>query len=135
MSSGSWKPLTSRASVCTSRRFSARSRWTLGGSWSGTTITSRRSSMRPIKPMPAQAGTTTHLDIIDKLNEVIDRLNYITRRDTPLMEGEATAMGAKWRADPQQLKGVLEELEARADQALRDEGIEPYSSFIKRADE
>lgn len=44
--------------------------------------------IRPIRKMEATAGTTTHLDIIDKLNEVIDRLNYITddgRRADPLI--------------------------------------------------
>lgn len=52
--------------------------------------------LRAIKPMPATPGTTTHLDLIDKINEIIDRVNHMARRDTPL-EGEATAMGAKWR--------------------------------------
>lgn len=49
--------------------------------------------IRPIRKMEATAGTTTHLDIIDKLNEVIDRLNYITddgRRADPLI-GETVA--------------------------------------------
>lgn len=69
--------------------------------------------MRPIKPMPAQAGTTTHLDLIDKINEIIDRVNYITyngnlpRYTSPQYEGESAAMNAKWR----RLEERVEDLE------------------------
>lgn len=38
--------------------------------------------LRPITKMETTAGTTTNLDLIYKLNEIIDRLNYITDEPT-----------------------------------------------------
>jgi hypothetical protein len=32
--------------------------------------------VRPIKPLDVK--TTTHIDLIDKINEIIDRINYIS---------------------------------------------------------
>lgn len=39
--------------------------------------------MKPITPMDAIPGTTTHVDIIYKLNEIIERLNYIAVHGIP----------------------------------------------------
>jgi hypothetical protein len=39
--------------------------------------------VKPITPMDATPGTTTHVDIITKLNEVIHRLNFITTHGIP----------------------------------------------------
>jgi uncharacterized protein YukJ len=74
------------------------------------------SNLRAIKPMPATPGTTTHLDLIDKINEIIDRVNYLA--NTPLYyEGEPME---NWRKI-QEAGGKYDPNEEK-----------PYSTFKRR---